>query len=96
MRMPAVRSYKWVDANSRFTYKGGKWDPEGIISCLGYPDAQAVGVRLEATHKWLFGLSGTPSSTVTARTVMKFEPRTEWDNENQPTSTTPGWFAGCE
>ena len=90
--------YKWIDANSRFTYKGGKWDPESINSCLGDVDndAEAVGVRLQATHKWLFGVFGAPTSTVTARTVMQFEPRTVFDVENQPTSTTPGWFAGCQ
>lgn len=93
---PSCVLYRWVDANSRFTYRGGRWDPEGINSCLGDPDAQSVGVRLQATHTWLFSLFGAPATTVDARTVMKFEPRTVFDDENQPTSARPGFFAGCE
>jgi hypothetical protein len=91
--------YRWVDGSpGRFTYQpqlGGAWSPRGINSCLGDEDAQSVGVYIQATHTWLFGVLGSPTSTVSARTVMKFEPRTVFDDESQPTSSAPGWFAGC-
>jgi Flp pilus assembly pilin Flp len=70
--------FRWVDANDRFTYQSGSWISTSIGACVGtdssgLPKADAVGVLIKSTHKFLLPLFGT-SLALQDRTVMQFEP----------------------
>lgn len=66
--------YVWNDAAGRFNDDAtGSWNTNTINACPGDPNAQAVGVFMQATHKAITGLFGT-SFKVSDRAVMKFEP----------------------
>ena len=69
--------YAWnnLPAERPVRHLGGTWDPASINACLGDPNAQSVGVRIQATHPWVVGFPFTGAAPkVIARTVMKFEP----------------------
>lgn len=70
--------FKWVDANDRFTYAGGTWDSKSIAACAGTnadgtSKADAVGVYIKATHRFLLPMFGA-TVPVKDRAVMQFEP----------------------
>jgi hypothetical protein len=66
--------FVWVDANSRFQYSSGTWTSTSIAACTGPGKADAVGVIIKATHKFLLGgIFGTTTS-MRDRAVMQFEP----------------------
>jgi Flp pilus assembly pilin Flp len=70
--------FRWVDSNDRFTYQAGGWNSTSIAACVGtdsngLPRADAVGVFIKSTHKFLLPLFGT-TLALQDRTVMQFEP----------------------
>jgi hypothetical protein len=68
-----VRYSGWVDPTG-FATVSGAWDPRDINACIADAGADYVGVYVRARHDWLFNLFGGANTTVTGRTVMKFEP----------------------
>ena len=66
--------FVWNKASDRFVYADGDWASTSIDACINSPSAQAVGVYMNATHRWLF--SGVFGNTVTLsdKSVMNFEP----------------------
>ena len=74
---PFCLLYRWNNLaapNGRFIFKGGTWNPTSINACLGDPNADSVGVRLQLSHAWVVGFPFSDARKVTAKTVMKFEP----------------------
>jgi Flp pilus assembly pilin Flp len=70
--------FRWVDANDRFTYVSGSWDSKTIAACVGTnadgtAKADAVGVYMKATHKFLMPFFGSTIG-MQDRAVMQFEP----------------------
>jgi hypothetical protein len=63
--------YRWADASNRFIYVSGTWNTSQVNACIG--SADAVGVYLKATHRFITGLFGS-SVTVSDNAVMQFEP----------------------
>lgn len=92
--------YRWNNGSpGRFTYISGLWDPQNINACQASTDAQSVGVHLKAHHNNLFRLFGGATVGLTARTIMKFEPRQATDPADPTmlaTTTKAGVFAGCK
>ena len=66
--------FVWKKSNDRFAYAGGTWASTSINACINSPSAHAVGVYMNATHRWLFsGVFGN-TVTLTDKSVMNFEP----------------------
>jgi len=66
--------FRWVDTLDKFQYKSGSWNYTSINACPGDPNAQAVGVYLRSTHKFIFASFFGASAGVADHAVMKFEP----------------------
>ncbi len=76
LRDATASSYRWVDANDRFTYvqrQLGLDEHRGLRRHVGGSKADAVGVYIKATHKFLLPLFGT-TIALQDRAVMQFEP----------------------
>jgi hypothetical protein len=77
----ACVKYTWNDSLGRFSDDTtGTWPATSINACQGDPQAQAVGIYLEATHPTITRLFATQWK-VRGRAVLKFEPMS---------TTTPG------
>ncbi|WP_051552240.1 TadE/TadG family type IV pilus assembly protein [Nocardioides sp. URHA0020] len=63
--------FKWNDASEKFRYFSGAWASTSINACAG--EADAVGIYLHATHKWVSGLFRNAIG-VDDRAVSRFEP----------------------
>jgi Flp pilus assembly protein TadG len=66
--------FRWVDATNKFQYTSGTWNYTSINACPGDANAQAVGVYVKATHKFIFASFFGASAGVADHAVMKFEP----------------------
>ena len=68
-------AYTWVDASDKFKYSvgNGTWASSTINACVSNSDS--VGVYLNSTHTFITKMFGS-STTVSDRTVMRFEPLT--------------------
>lgn len=93
-------AYGWVDppgaTPGSFTYIQGAWDPSTIDACLlDNPSGRtSVGVFVKARHEWITGFFTGTAARITSRAVLTFEPIT--NQRDEPTSTTPGYFPGCD
>jgi len=71
--------FRWRDADKRFRYNSGTWDPKTISACFPgntdptKPQLDRVGINLVAKHQNFTGLFGS-SFTLEDHTVMDFEP----------------------
>ena len=68
---------------------GGAFDPASINACLGDPNAQSVGVKVQVDHRWLLNFFPGTGTKVSAETIMKFEPLL-------PDHVLTGVAAGCK
>ncbi len=67
--------YTWVKASNKFKYSSadGSWTSSTINGCVSTADS--VGVYLNTTHSYITKFFGS-STTISDRTVMRFEPLT--------------------
>ena len=65
--------FAWAPSVDRFRYVDGTWDSKTINACVNDVNRMAVGVAMQAKHKWVTGLFGTTMG-LDDRTVMQFEP----------------------
>ncbi len=65
--------FVWRPSVGAFRYSDGSWSSASINACVNESDA--VGVYLQATHKFVTGIFGS-SMGLSDRAVMKFEPLT--------------------
>ena len=64
-------TFKWDDGAGKFRYKNGTWPSTTVNACAG--EADAVGVYLHITHKFLTGLFPADVA-LDDRAVGRFEP----------------------
>jgi TadE-like protein len=71
----ACVAYTWVKASDKFKYSStdGSWASSTINACVSNSDS--VGVYLNTTHSYITKMFGS-SSTISDRTIMRFEPLT--------------------
>jgi hypothetical protein len=67
-------AYTWVKASDKFKYSAadGTWTSSTINACVSTGDS--VGVYLNTTHSYITKFFGS-STTISDRTVMRFEPQ---------------------
>ena len=66
--------HEWNDARDKFGRTTGTWDVALVNTCVGDPDAQAVGVYMKARHPMVTGLFGS-AFDIEDKAVLRFEPR---------------------
>lgn len=67
--------YRWNDTRDQFVKDATtSWNPALINTCVGSPDAQSVGVFMQATHPMTTRFFGA-SRVISDSAVLRFEPR---------------------